>query len=332
MGYTLGGGWLEVHRGPPASHFATGNGIIGRSRTSKDDGRNGMRVFISWSGDTSKSIAEALRAWLPSVLQAVKPYFSPDDIAKGSRWSSEIAKELEECQVGLLCLTTSNLEAPWLMFEAGALSKSLSAARVCPLLFGVDPSDVKGPLVQFQAAPFSKEEMKKAVKTMNLELGASALSADVLENVFEKWWPELESKVEKILAEIPDSKKKSVRSDRDILEEILARVRAVPSFAPQAHIHPTAVEDMLRHLDRLMSAINDLPADERILVTEALQALSAPVRHIAQRLRPEMDFFQQQVRFEDDNSRRKRLDRLENQPPEKRGSAFRVLPKRVPTK
>lgn len=35
------------------------------------------------------------------------------------------------------------------MFEAGALTKSLTVARVCPLLFGVEPSDIKGPLVQF---------------------------------------------------------------------------------------------------------------------------------------------------------------------------------------
>jgi len=129
-----------------------------------------MKVFISWSGDTSKALAEALRGWLPSVIQAIKPYFSPDDITKGSRWSTEIAKELEECKIGLICLTADNLEAPWIMFETGALSKSISAARVCPLLFGVEPSDVKGPLVQFQAAPFAKDEMKKAVRMMNQEL------------------------------------------------------------------------------------------------------------------------------------------------------------------
>jgi hypothetical protein len=40
-----------------------------------------MKVFISWSGEQSKEIAEAFRNWLPGVLQAEKPYFSPDDIA-----------------------------------------------------------------------------------------------------------------------------------------------------------------------------------------------------------------------------------------------------------
>jgi hypothetical protein len=73
-----------------------------------------MKVFISWSGARSKAIAEILRQWLPGVIQAVKPYYSPDDISKGARWSSEIGKELEAARVGLICLTRENLEAPWI--------------------------------------------------------------------------------------------------------------------------------------------------------------------------------------------------------------------------
>src|ERR1017187_9800498 len=106
-----------------------------------------MRVFISWSGERSQRIANILRSWLPGVLQAVKPYFSPDDIAKGTRWSTEIAKELEASRIGLLVLTSENLDAPWLMFEAGALAKNLERSKVCPILFGLEPTDVTGPLV-----------------------------------------------------------------------------------------------------------------------------------------------------------------------------------------
>jgi hypothetical protein len=123
-----------------------------------------MKVFISWSGEQSKEIGEAFRSWLPKVLQAVKPYFSPDDIAKGTRWESDIAKELETCLLGLLILTPGNVEAPWLMFEAGALSKTIEKSKVCPLLFGLKPADIKGPLVHFQAAKFEAEEIKRVVK------------------------------------------------------------------------------------------------------------------------------------------------------------------------
>ena len=208
-----------------------------------------MKVFISWSGEASKAIAEILRGWIPSVIQAAKPYFSPDDISKGSRWNSEIANELQECSVGLICLTSENLEAPWIMFEAGALSKSISISKVCPLLFGIDPSEVKGPLVQFQAAPFTKTEMKKTVKMMNELLGSESLGSDVLDDVFEMFWPKLEEKVKKVLADLEIPKKKKIRSDRDIIEEILNRVRVppqdrmtLPSDHPAfSHLYRTAI-------------------------------------------------------------------------------------------
>ena len=52
-----------------------------------------MKVFFSWSGKQGQQIAGILRVWLPGVLQAVKPYFSPEDLKAGSRWSPEIASQ-----------------------------------------------------------------------------------------------------------------------------------------------------------------------------------------------------------------------------------------------
>jgi hypothetical protein len=243
-----------------------------------------MKVFISWSGDTSKDIAEILRGWLPSVIQAIKPYYSPDDITKGSRWSTEISKELEECKIGLLCLTADNLEAPWVMFEAGALSKSLSAARVCPLLFGIEPSDIKGPLVQFQAAPFAKDEMKKAVRMMNQELGPTALTTEVLDSVFEMWWPKLEEKIKAVLSSVKTPGEQTVRSERDILEEILARVRvSAPSKMMRGAIHPEAIDDLVENLDRLMLEVNHLPLDARGEFGEIIEALRMSIEYIVHR-------------------------------------------------
>ena len=97
-----------------------------------------MKVFISWSGSQSKELAEAIREWIPNVIQAVSPYFTPSDIEKGTRWSNDIAKELESSSIGILCITRENIRAPWIMFEAGALSKSLEKTHVCPILFHKD--------------------------------------------------------------------------------------------------------------------------------------------------------------------------------------------------
>jgi hypothetical protein len=61
-----------------------------------------MKVFISWSGPTSKAVARVLYEWLPIVLQSIKPFMSSEEIEKGARWASTIANELEDTSFGLI--------------------------------------------------------------------------------------------------------------------------------------------------------------------------------------------------------------------------------------
>jgi hypothetical protein len=86
------------------------------------------QVFISWSGELSKKLAEAVREWLPATLQFVKPYFTPMDIEKGTRWVTDISGELSKSHAGIICLTRENIGSPWMCFEAGALSKNLGSS------------------------------------------------------------------------------------------------------------------------------------------------------------------------------------------------------------
>jgi len=46
-----------------------------------------MKLFISWSGPKSRQVAEALKNWIPYVIQGSKPFLSAGDIEKGRRWS-----------------------------------------------------------------------------------------------------------------------------------------------------------------------------------------------------------------------------------------------------
>ena len=151
-----------------------------------------MKVFISWSGEVSHKVAKVFRDWLPYVIQCVNPYVSSEDIDKGSRWSTDIAAELEESAYGILCVTRDNLEAPWLNFEAGALGKSVDKSRVSPFLFRVKRSEVNGPVLQFQSTIQEREELFKLVKSINAACGDDSLDESRLEKVFEVWWPELE--------------------------------------------------------------------------------------------------------------------------------------------
>jgi hypothetical protein len=94
-------------------------------------------VFISWSGHRSEWVAKAMRNWLPLVLQSAKPWMSEADIDKGSRGLVEVSSKLVGMKVGIVCLTPENLNEPWILYEAGALSKAIDdKTRLCTYLLG----------------------------------------------------------------------------------------------------------------------------------------------------------------------------------------------------
>jgi hypothetical protein len=186
-----------------------------------------MRVFISWSGEPSRQLAEAVREWLPSALQYVKPYFTPADIEKGARWATEISNELSTSQIGIFILTRNNLNSKWMLFEAGAISKKIDKARICPIVFDIEPTDIEGPLAQFQATKFTRDDFRQLFNTINAAAGDSKLPDAIAGTVFEKWWPDLDAEVRTILAASTSSEQSSVRTPQDLLEETVSLVRTI---------------------------------------------------------------------------------------------------------
>ena len=186
-----------------------------------------MKVFISWSGGRSRALAEVVRDWLRLVLTPVRPFYSPEDVESGARLAVEIAKELEDAQFGILCLTKDNLDAPWIMFEAGSISKQVGRSSVCPILFEGDLMDLKGPLLQFNAMIFGREGMLKLLRSINTKLGDRALAADVLERTFVMWWPQLNEQIRSVISADKSSEKAPVRPEREILEEMLLLLRTL---------------------------------------------------------------------------------------------------------
>lgn len=181
-----------------------------------------MKVFLSWSGHKSHQVALVFRDWLPSVIQSINPYVSSEDIDKGARWSTDIAKELEDSSFGILCVTKENLEAPWLLFEAGALSKMMDKSSVCPFIFDLKRAEVKGPILQFQSTIFEKEDVKKLLVTLNKSCGDSGLKEELLSKTFEVWWPNLEDSLNKIKSEKSEEEKGN--SDKSLNNEMLEEI------------------------------------------------------------------------------------------------------------
>ncbi len=188
-----------------------------------------MKVFISWSGSTSRRVAEVLRNWLPNVIQAADAYVSSEDIDKGARWSTDISKELEDSDYGIICVTPENINAPWLNFESGALSKSFETSRVSPFLIGVDRTSITGPLLQFQSTIFESDDVRKLVRSIHNACAASTLTADRVDQIFDVWWPGLEQSLRDIVSDLTPktaSTNGTSRSTGEILEEVLELVRS----------------------------------------------------------------------------------------------------------
>ena len=186
-----------------------------------------MRVFISWSGGRSHLVAAALHEWIQQILQAADPWMSTEDIGKGKRWNQEIAESLSGSNFGIVCLTPENLNAPWLLFEAGALAKNLVEARVCTYLFDLKSTDVKDPLAMFQATGADKEGTFRLVMDINAALPLERqLKEHMLEKLFESLWPKF---AEELVRARPIPAPKSAhadRPDRELLEEVLLHVRS----------------------------------------------------------------------------------------------------------
>lgn len=181
-----------------------------------------MKIFISWSGERSQKLAQALHHWLPLVLPYVQPWLSQADISAGDRWAQEVAQELGASNFGIICLTPENLNAPWILFEAGALAKSLQEAKVIPLLLGAEFSDISGPLTQFQAKKVDEAGLSEVLQSIN----GSAQSPEPTDRVRDRFsglWPEIERRIAAIPSQSPGVKR--ARPQPEVLEELVASIR-----------------------------------------------------------------------------------------------------------
>lgn len=191
-----------------------------------------MRIFMSWSGELSNEVAIIFSNWIKKVIQNVDTYVSSENLEKGTRWSVDIAKELDNSNFGILFITKDNINAPWINFEAGALSKAVSSAKVCPFLYDVKNLDLKNvPLLQFQTTIVNdKKDIYKLVKTINKSID-TPVENNILEETFEKWWPQLEQELEIVgtkystEANVEEPQISNKDSVIEILDEVLTLTR-----------------------------------------------------------------------------------------------------------
>lgn len=222
-----------------------------------------MKVFLSWSGAISHQVAIQLKEWLPSVIQAIEPFVSSEDIEKGTRWGDTLTKELGETRVGVICVTRENLHSAWLNYEAGSLATSLDKSRVMPFLLGLKKSDVQGPLALFQMTMPDKEDVRKLLSSINVAGSLQCIGDSKLASAFERWWPDLENtlsplrvEAEAFTSETPIKEKVDQGA---ILEELLELARGQQrTIADFGMLRNTFTHSILPRVSE--SALDDLRA------------------------------------------------------------------------
>ncbi len=184
-----------------------------------------MKIFISWSGERSKKVAELLDDWIQCVIQAVDPWMSSKDIDRGALWFTEITDQLASTSIGIVCLTKENRNKPWILFESGALAKGLTSNRVCTFLIDLAPTDLENPLAQFNHTFPVRDSVWELVRTINLSLKENALKESVLSKVFDTYWGQFENDFKEIIASTPETEVTTKRKDNDIMLDVLSTVR-----------------------------------------------------------------------------------------------------------
>jgi len=184
-----------------------------------------MRVFVSWSGDRSKAAALGLKSLLEDTFPGTVDVFVSEHIAAGENWARRLQEELEQSEFGVLCLTQENFQAPWLLFEAGAIAKKFGSARVVPYLIDKLPAAAEhSPLSQFQHVAANREGTFQLVKSINT-VHPNPHPDQRLERLFNGWWSDFEQTLKTLPP--PAGQRADTRSDREILETILERVAAL---------------------------------------------------------------------------------------------------------
>jgi hypothetical protein len=192
-----------------------------------------VKIFISWAGETSRQVGEALHGWIPLLWDSVDPWISGRDLNKGRQWQNEIITNLRSSRFGIVCLTPDNLSRPWMLFEAGAIS-TLSEESVFTFLHRVQFTQVTEPLSMFNHTASQEDDVMKMVTSLNDVLGAQKVHGPALNARFQKFWPDLKAKLEGI--EIGQSVAEDAphRDQEAIAAEILTLVRDISKSLPAA--------------------------------------------------------------------------------------------------
>lgn len=187
------------------------------------ENRESGEVFFSWSGDKSKEIALKFQDLFKHVFEpAVTSFMSARDIGVGRRSLDVLFSKLEQCNYGVCFVDAENARAPWIQFEAGALSKLIDTSRVMVLSLDGNVQSLEGtPLNEFQHKLFNKDDIKSIFEGI-IESYKLEKSRDIIIQRFDGKWDNFYRNAQIILEKGEEQKK--VETDEDGKLDIIMKM------------------------------------------------------------------------------------------------------------
>jgi hypothetical protein len=232
-----------------------------------------MRVFLGWSGDLSRQLADAFHDWIKCVIQDTDPFLSSRDIDVGTKWQALLTDTLKDCSFGVFFLTPENLDNKWMHFEAGALLKQIGESKVCPFLCDTGETALEGPFGIFQATRFERDDVLRLVRSINKSL-PKPLAEGTLRECFSTHWPSLERRLLDIKSKEQQAKH-AAHADPRTLQAAEFRDIAAQIFAHD-NLHMAGLRDVfetrLQCLSRIRREI-DVESKEVVIIGSSLKGM-----------------------------------------------------------
>lgn len=132
------------------------------------------QLFISWSGETGKKVADLIYDWIDRIYENAKAnVFLSTRIEPGHQGFLEIMNALEHCSKGLFIMTRERVNSPWIHFEAGAISKAKDTNWIIPIFVDITRKALgNDPLSEFQSNySFSYNDLDELIFLIGNKLG-----------------------------------------------------------------------------------------------------------------------------------------------------------------
>jgi SAM-dependent methyltransferase len=182
------------------------------------------KIFISWSGKRSFSIAEKLNKCIRLILK-VDTFLSSEGIRAGNEWLEVIKDNINKSGFLIVLITPENINSKWIYYECGGFISKLNKDNIFPiLLFNVRLEQLSRPLDTYQNCQIRNsedvDEILELLKTINSRLKIGIDSSLITHDYNEYFRDKLKKTISEIeFDSIQDSITKVVNSKED-MEEI----------------------------------------------------------------------------------------------------------------